>query len=230
MNTLSAFDNIMMSVTATDARHVPAAMNSSVNTDANDASKCLLLRVLDALDYGLMLVSDTGKLRFANRVAQGECARTQCMRLEAGFVQAVQDRDNKALQKAMMAASAGRRSMVTTRSRDSVLSIGIVPVDKNLDRSRCPAILLVFSRSKMCEPLSVEFFAREHRVTMAEEAVLRGLCNGMPPAEIANHCGVALSTVRTQIGSLRQKTESKSIGELLRMVAVLPPIVPLLNY
>jgi hypothetical protein len=36
---------------------------------------------------------------------------------------------------------------------------------------------------------------------------------------------VAVSTVRTQIGSIRAKTGAGSIRELVRQVAVLPPLV-----
>jgi DNA-binding CsgD family transcriptional regulator len=36
---------------------------------------------------------------------------------------------------------------------------------------------------------------------------------------------VAVSTVRTQIGSIRAKAGAGSISELVRQVAVLPPLV-----
>ena len=47
----------------------------------------------------------------------------------------------------------------------------------------------------------------------------------MRPNEIASRAGVAVSTVRTQIGSIRSKTGATSIRELVRQVAVLPPLV-----
>jgi DNA-binding CsgD family transcriptional regulator len=89
--------------------------------------------------------------------------------------------------------------------------------------------LVVFGRRQVCEPLSVEFYAREHRLTAAETSVLRGLADGLRPAQIAREAGVAMSTVRTQITSIRLKTGARSIGELVRLVTVLPPIVPVLN-
>jgi DNA-binding CsgD family transcriptional regulator len=47
----------------------------------------------------------------------------------------------------------------------------------------------------------------------------------MPPGEIASELGVAISTVRTQIGNLRLKTGAQSIRALVRQVAVLPPLM-----
>jgi len=45
------------------------------------------------------------------------------------------------------------------------------------------------------------------------------------PNGIALEQGVKLSTVRTQIGAIRDKTGADSITELLRFVAALPPMV-----
>ena len=42
--------------------------------------------------------------------------------------------------------------------------------------------------------------------------------------EIAKQLGVAVSTVRSQIGSMRLKTAADSIRDLVRQVAVLPPV------
>jgi DNA-binding CsgD family transcriptional regulator len=58
--------------------------------------------------------------------------------------------------------------------------------------------------------------------------VLLGLCEGHLPAEIAADNNVAISTVRTQITRLRQKTDAASIGEIVLCVARLPPIRVLL--
>ena len=55
--------------------------------------------------------------------------------------------------------------------------------------------------------------------------MLELLCSGVRPTEVARQQGVAVSTVRTQIGSIRAKTGAGSISELVRQVAVLPPMV-----
>jgi DNA-binding CsgD family transcriptional regulator len=45
------------------------------------------------------------------------------------------------------------------------------------------------------------------------------------PAEIAHEQGVKISTVRTQISAIRQKTGTSTITALVRLVAGLPPMV-----
>ena len=92
-----------------------------------------------------------------------------------------------------------------------------------------PSVLLVFGKQQVCETLSVDHYARVHGLTHAEGMVLAALCDGDTPAEVAERFGVAVSTVRSQISAIRQKTRCNSIRELVRRVAVLPPIVPALG-
>ena len=194
---------------------------------ADDAPAAhLFMRVLDELDYGLMLVTDQARLRFANRVALRECTPARCMRLHDGHVLPRHEREQQGFFRALAASRLGRRSMLNLRVDDAQVCLAVVPLGET---AGMPATLLVFGRRQVCEPLTVEFFAREQHLTAAETTVLRALCDGARPAEIARQCGVAVSTVRTQVSSLRSKTGARSIGELVRMVTVLPPIVPVLN-
>jgi len=183
----------------------------------------LFMRVLDELDYGLMLVTDAARVRFANRMALRECASARCVRLQEGHVRPRGERELQDFQRALAAARLGRRSMLVLRSADVPLSLAIVPVADAEDGSL--ATLLVFGRRQVCEPLTVEFFAREHRLTGAEVTVLRGLCAGLRPSQIAHEAGVAVSTVRTQIGSIRMKTGTSTIRALLQQIASLPPLM-----
>jgi len=188
----------------------------------------LLVRVLDQLDCGLMLVTEQGRLRFANRIALRECAPARCMRLNDGHVMPRHERSQQDFYRALAASRLGRRSLLSLHCGDAVTGIAVVPMDDTAAAGP-PATLLVFGRQQVCEPLSVEFFAREHRLTAAEASVLRALCDGLRPAAIARRSGVAVSTVRTQVSSLRLKTGARSISELVRRVAVLPPILPVLD-
>ena len=54
--------------------------------------------------------------------------------------------------------------------------------------------------------------------------MLQALCDGLRPKEVARRCEVAVSTIRTQISSIRTKTQTASIRDLVSRVSVLPPI------
>ena len=75
-------------------------------------------------------------------------------------------------------------------------------------------------RVERCDPaVAIGIYAR----------VLQALCEGAKPKEIASMQAVAISTVRSHICSIRQKTQTGSIRELINRVTVLPPITPALK-
>jgi DNA-binding CsgD family transcriptional regulator len=207
-------------------RTLPSALPGRVDA----MGSALLMRVLDELDYGVMLVSEQARVRFANRAALRECSPAQSLRIVDGHLHARQVREEQALLRALVASRKGRRSLLTFASPQQLVTLAIVPVQEMAGLPAVePASLVVFGRRQVCEPLSVEFFAREHGLTSAETGVLRSLVGGLRPAQVAREAGVAMSTVRTQITSIRVKTGARSIADLLRLVTVLPPIVPALD-
>jgi DNA-binding CsgD family transcriptional regulator len=189
----------------------------------------LLTQVLNELDYGLMVVSDTARIRLANQAALRECRPAQCMQIHDGHVQPRDERDRGSFVRALTASRLGRRSMLSLHSIHALVSVAVVPMGEVVEAGGTWTALLAFGRRQACEPISLEFFAREHGLTGAEGQVLKGLCGGLRPVQIARDAGVALSTVRTQVSSIRLKTEAKSIGELVRRLTMLPPIVPALD-
>jgi DNA-binding CsgD family transcriptional regulator len=211
-------------------RHVaePGAIGTTMPARSRPCN-WLLMRVLNEIDYGLMLVDERAKVYYANDLALRECSTAQALRLHQGQVSPQFDGDRNGFAKALEAARLGRRSLLRLDGSAAPLLLAVVPLRSPSDKAEEVGTLLVFGKRQVCEPLSVEFFARSHQLTNAESVVLMGLCGGLRPTQIAAQSGVAISTVRTHIGSIRVKTETASIGELLQMLTVLPPIVPALN-
>jgi DNA-binding CsgD family transcriptional regulator len=83
--------------------------------------------------------------------------------------------------------------------------------------------LLVFAKQHLCDDSTVALFARERGLTGAEAQVLTQVCKGLRPAQVAVLHGVRISTVRTQLRSIRMKTQCQTIRELVQKVSVLPP-------
>lgn len=195
----------------------------------------LLLRVLDEVDVGLIVVAHNARALFANRAAQRACAAGTPVRLDQGLLKP-RAADACAFARALQQAGEGRRAFLTcVRTDDGAPDDGgpgtrflaFVPLDPP---SRCltdeerPAVLVAIGRQELCASLSAHFFAREQGVTLAESAVLTGLCHGRSPRHIAEDLGVAVSTVRTHITRVREKTGTRSIFDLLRVAAMLPPM------
>lgn len=183
----------------------------------------LLLRLLDEIDYGLLLLDDAGEVRLANRQARLECDAPEAPLRRVGHqLQATHAGDAASLRAALAGARQGRRCLLAL----GALHVAVVPLDDPAGGARMA--LLVFGKRLVCE-LSVEMFAGVHGLTPAEAKVLRALCGGARPAGIAHEFGVAVSTVRTQLASLREKTQAASIRDVVRKVAVLPPVLCVLR-
>ncbi|HEX4510937.1 MAG TPA: LuxR C-terminal-related transcriptional regulator [Burkholderiaceae bacterium] len=183
----------------------------------------LLNQILDELDVGIVVTEATGRVRFANRSALRSCEHGGPCRIVQGVVKAAQEHEELGFVRALRQAADGRRSLLTIDDAGTTRFLAFVPVGSD-GRGDC-GVLLMLGRTQVCGALSVEFFARQYGVTTAESAVLSALCNGKSPRAIAEERGIAVSTVRTQISRIRQKTGARSITELLRLASTLPPLV-----
>lgn len=183
-------------------------------------------RVLEEIDYGLLLVSPTGVLQHANLLARQELSRGKPLRVERGLVVGHLPQHTQEITRGVQAASRGRRQMLILREGDTSLPVACVPLFHPYE-SECSSVLLMLARQTGTQNLNLTFFSRFHGLTPAEESVLRALCEGLEVHEIARVNGVSECTVRTQVRSLRDKTGINSIRLLVQRVATLPPVVPM---
>ncbi len=200
-----------------------------------------LWRVLDEIDYGLILVDTFGMVQHANHLARYELARGHFLRLVQpdartataanqaihGQLQAADQPPevNAQLLRGIRSAAQGLRHMLTLRRDGANLPVACVPLFQPFE-GEAASVLVMLGRQSATPNLAVTFFARDHRLTQAEESVLRALCKGQDIPDIAVAHGVAESTIRTQIRALRDKTQCHSIRVLVQQVAALPPVVP----
>lgn len=192
------------------------------------ASSAVLMRVLEEIDYGMVVVTASGALRYANQLARNELAGTGPLSLLQGQVRGNQPSDHCQLQLALADAVRGRRRLVSLGHNGSSISVAVLPLPAHEDEDEGTEALalLTFGKRQACETLTVDFFARSQGLTGAEARVLQALCNGAKPKEIAAQCDVAISTVRSHICSIRVKTQTANIRQLVDRVAMLPPITP----
>jgi DNA-binding CsgD family transcriptional regulator len=179
----------------------------------------LLARALDELDHGVLLVDSEGGVLHLNHRARRLLDGRQALQLLGLQLRASDPRDVAPLFEALQAAAhRGLRKLLTLGQGPQRQVVALVPVEPGV-------VAMMLGRDRVCEDLSITCFARSHALTAAETRVLTALGLGVRPAEIAREQGVKLSTVRTQIGAIREKTGAESITALVRLVAALPPMV-----
>jgi len=183
----------------------------------------LLAQVFDEIDYGMVLLADNGAVLHINHAARAEFDDNHPLQLLGGRLQVRQLDDVARFHDALASTRRGLRKLIALGEGGQRVGISLVPMgDFGSEGGR--ATLLLLSKRTVCERLTVQWFARTHALTPTETRVLEALCEGDQPREVAARHGVGIATVRSQIRSIRTKTSADSIRELVRRVAVLPPM------
>jgi DNA-binding CsgD family transcriptional regulator len=183
----------------------------------------LFALIVDQVDQGLALLSSDTSVILINQAFRRACSRSQTLRLTSQHL-VLANGQNGELRRAVELAVGGRRTLLEVHGEDTDrLQLAVMPLGRTAPgQTGSRPVLLVLGRQQLCEPVSRTLFCSNHHLTPAESTVLRLLADGMSPELIARTANVAVSTVRTQIVSIRQKTGAGSIGELLRLLAGLP--------
>ena len=183
-----------------------------------------LALMLDEVDYGMVLLSPQGNVLHVNHVARVELGRQHALQWLGDSIKARHPQDAAELRSAIAGATLSHRRCLLKLGDDAHKAmVSVVPLQ--CGASHPAATVLVFGKRQVCEDLSIQSFARAHRLTATESRVLSALCIGLRARDIAARHGVRLSTVRTQVSSIRAKTNAPSISAVVQQVAVLPPLV-----
>lgn len=192
----------------------------------------LMACALDEVDYGLVLLSADGLLVHANHAARRELGPGHPLELRGRRLRARHRQDQLALTDALEAARhRGARSLVNLGGGGGERTgLSIVPLPLALSRRHAGnATLVTLQRTQLVEKLSAGAYARARGLSRREEQVLTALCEGLRPNQIADRLGVAVATVRSHVHNLKEKTHCRSMVELVKQVALLPPLVTALK-
>ncbi|WP_374413060.1 helix-turn-helix transcriptional regulator [Hydrogenophaga sp.] len=191
-------------------------------------SQSLLLRVLDEVDYGLLVIGARGRVRHANHLARHELAAARVIMTHGGALLGRSTDLTMQIQSGLEQALRGQRRLLLLRHGQEELSMALVPLSHPLEFD-AGGVLVLLSRKNAGDHLALRMYARMQNLSPSEEAVLLALCKGASIPEIAKEHKVAESTVRSQIKALREKTGCGSIRALMQRVHSLPPVVPALR-
>jgi len=206
----------------------PTMTTAHTGRPVSGDAPAIVQSILDAIQIGAMAVGVGMRVSFANRAAMRECSRHALLRIEDAQVAVLAlpgDDDHARLARAVDNAHRGHWSLVRLGSGATSVSIAVSPLAPN-ERGAGPLALLLFGLCQNKEPLTVQLYARSCGLTPAETRVLLGLAEGLVPKQIATKHEVLLSTVRTQISSIRDKTGMRRLGDLMQALVSLPPIMP----
>lgn len=183
------------------------AYGARLESDSTQSVMGPLLEGLDWLAQGIAIFDSHGELIYANSMAM------RTLRASPSLGSA---------QRTGVAAACLRdeRFLVQFESEGRLRFATIAPLRTEGRR----LALVVYGRVDLCGPIELQMFASRHGITYTEAQVLRHLSEGKTSPEIARAQGVAVSTVLTQVASLRAKTASSTVKQMLNRVACIPSL------
>lgn len=192
------------------------------------ASSAHILRVLDEIDYGMMVLNAQGHILQVNHLGRHELASGRTIVSHGNSLMGCTADFTQQIQHALESACRGQRRLLMLTQAERELPMVFIPLTHPLEADE-PTVLVMLARQRTSDNLAVGMYARAKSLSRSEELVLMGLCRGLSIPEIADEHGVAQSTVRSQIKALRLKAGVSSIRSLLELVNSLPPVVPALR-
>lgn len=182
-----------------------------------------LQTALDEIAFDVMLVDAEGVLLFANRSAQREIASGATFALDGGRLTTALDGQRSTWLHALRSARLGGRSMIEVGARQRARMHAVIPLPGASDTHGLQVLLLSGVRQPFC-PVALTLFAKVAGLTSSERDVLISLCGGRAAEEIAAERAVQITTVRTQIRSIREKVGARTVTQVIRIVSSLPPM------
>jgi len=192
--------------------------------DGATASR-LALALVDRIGSGIAAISADGQLLHANRAAREELQRGPTLLLDGEQVKCERAHDAE-WRAALHDAAVRQRSRLLWLGRDDA-RLMVIAMPMQVEGLASSTALVMLGRRSICSPLGIEMLASRHGLTYAERRVFSALVDNRTTAEIAALYGVGMSTIRSQIMSIREKLQVRSIDALLLRAAEVPPVAPL---
>ncbi len=189
---------------------------------ARSALDKLAAALMDQVECGLVTCRSDGVVIHANRAARRELDQGRVLSLIGNVVHCKVDPQIDLVNALHDAALKQRSRLLLLGSGSDRLAAVAMPIHS--EGLGSPAALLMIGRRSVCSPLGLEMLALRYGLTLTERRVLRALIASQTARDIADAHGVAMSTVRSQIQSIRDKVGVHSIEELLLRAAQVPPV------
>jgi len=178
---------------------------------------------LDRAAAPVVVLSADRRILLANPAAERLLAASSRPLVEFGCLRAIDAQQTAALESAVKAATAlaiDKRTGGVVRLSGPVgkgIVARVVPPPSNLPKRQLAAAVVFLSResSTLLDP--ADMMAVLYRLSPAETALVRALCEGSTPEEYSAQRAVTMATIKTQLQSVFHKTNVRRQTDLIRL-------------
>jgi DNA-binding CsgD family transcriptional regulator len=185
--------------------------------------------VLDGLKYGIFLVDNAGRILHANAVGGGLLEAGDLLRAVSGRAVLSDAAADQILQEAITgtdddAGQSGKGIALSLLSRQSERYVAhMLPLTSGARRrngTHYAAVSALFIRKATLETSSLsDIIGRAYKLTPTELRVLLAIVEVGGVPEVSEALGIAVTTVKTHLGRLFEKTGVDRQADLVKVVA-----------
>lgn len=208
------------------APHAVAAFELWERLQGASAQTRLIAEALEALDAGVLMLDEQGRLVFVNPTGAALLTSGGPLVRAGESIAAADTTQRTRLAEAIAAArtqsgnasssTPARMTLAAADGRRFALKLRPMPEFIRLDDTRWSGVILILEPVR---PLStVDEIQRLLGLTAAEAALALSLADGHRPRDYARDQDISINTVRTHLASLREKLEAKSQTQIVAKV------------
>ena len=207
------------------APHLVRAASISLRLSRSEISRNAKAEALDRVAQGVLIVAANSEILFANPAAETLLAEADGIRTEKATLRAGMSTDTAQLQR-LIAEAAHRLDasggVMTLRRPDPrrALSVLIAPLtaESKWFIAGCPAAIVFVADPDSTPPTARDQLRNLYRLTPAEAAVAMAIARGTGLQAAADELEVSLTTARTHLQHVFEKTETRRQAELVRLI------------
>ncbi|MCO5399533.1 helix-turn-helix transcriptional regulator [Ralstonia soli] len=215
------------------AGHLQRTINLWRDTRVLHRDAAIGAELMEQLGLAVFALGRDQRVLFANAQAEALLRASTCLRLEHGRLCATFAADNDGLQAALARVAKTRKGeSVTVRPRlgaphEIFLGISQLPAHAAHAAFGDAAMLITARRRGDAAPVTAMQLRQAFGLSAAEAAVGEALIAGKTPDEYAASAGVAMSTVRSQLRAIYEKTctrsQTEAVGTMLWVLSQRKP-------
>jgi DNA-binding CsgD family transcriptional regulator/PAS domain-containing protein len=202
--------------------HVQRALQLSTRIGRAETERSALIHALDRLREGVALVDASGRLLYVNRTGEDIFAEGAGLSISSMGLQTATAGDSAILRRLIarcVSGSAGGTIRLSRGKQRAQLSVLVTPMPRCApwaDGIRPAAILLITDPDRNLR-INGDVLQRNYGLTQAEVALALEILQGDGLSAAARRLGVCVTTARTHLAHVLDKTGTHRQAELVRM-------------
>lgn len=205
--------------------HLVRAASVSLRLSRSEFTKQANVEALDRVAQAVLIVAADGEVLFANRAAESLLARADGIGTEKSALRASTLADTAQLRR-LIAAAAERSDAaggVMTLPRPvprRPLSVLVAPlsIESSWFMTSRPAAIVFVADPDDAPPIAQDQLRKFYRLTPSEVAVAMAIARGAGLQAAADELRISLTTARTHLQHVFEKTETRRQAELVRLI------------